>query len=302
MSRGVPSTAATGAWVKWYLQRLKEPPPWSTILFARMPSFWEDIGSGNCNESGNSGTRHGRRQNFVRRRNENENNTIIKDCYRQRNRMQKFNLDYSKQSCLHTSPRTIPIPTITIRSSAYLFNPQRTFASNILHYSTAATATSPLQPLSSSSSSSSSLIHDPQHIPPKSAYHNQAQTQQQTYNDAVAANIILPSTSALISSHPQYEQHDILEPTIPPSPSPLSDQVSLYTPKHYNAQLHDPTFLPSNEQLEIFDTLVAGEFDVLVVDAKAGSGKTTTIIESLKYLPRGANVALLAYNKWVIII
>lgn len=67
------------------------------------------------------------------------------------------------------------------------------------------------------------------------------------------------------------------------------------------------TFSPSPQQQTIFDELSKGlEFSELpffniIVDAKAGSGKTTTIVESMKYIPRDGllppKVVFLAFNK-----
>ncbi len=67
------------------------------------------------------------------------------------------------------------------------------------------------------------------------------------------------------------------------------------------------TFNPSPQQQCIFDELAKGlEFSELpffniVVDAKAGSGKTTTIVEGMRYIPRDGllppKVIFLAFNK-----
>ena len=63
-------------------------------------------------------------------------------------------------------------------------------------------------------------------------------------------------------------------------------------------------FTPSQQQQVIFDSLSLGldVLDNLIIDAKAGSGKTTTIIEGMKYIPRLGGVMLprvvfLAFNK-----
>ncbi len=67
------------------------------------------------------------------------------------------------------------------------------------------------------------------------------------------------------------------------------------------------TFQPSPQQQVIFDELAKGlefaelPFFNITVDAKAGSGKTTTIIESMRYIPREGlmppKVVFLAFNK-----
>ena len=69
------------------------------------------------------------------------------------------------------------------------------------------------------------------------------------------------------------------------------------------------TFSPSPQQQVIFDELAKGlefcelPFFNITVDAKAGSGKTTTIVEGMKYIPRepnaliGPRIVFLAFNK-----
>jgi DNA helicase-2/ATP-dependent DNA helicase PcrA len=52
----------------------------------------------------------------------------------------------------------------------------------------------------------------------------------------------------------------------------------------------------SSYQKNIFDFIANGTGDLLV-QAVAGSGKTTTIIESLKFIPEGNDVLFLAFNK-----
>lgn len=60
-------------------------------------------------------------------------------------------------------------------------------------------------------------------------------------------------------------------------------------------------FVPSVQQKAIFDELAKGQGNNIIVDAKAGSGKTTTIVEGMKYIPRGdllpPKVVFLAFNK-----
>lgn len=61
------------------------------------------------------------------------------------------------------------------------------------------------------------------------------------------------------------------------------------------------TFQPSPQQSAIFDEISRGTSNI-IVDAKAGSGKTTTILEGMKYIPRGDSllppaITFLAFNK-----
>ncbi len=55
------------------------------------------------------------------------------------------------------------------------------------------------------------------------------------------------------------------------------------------------TFNSSPNQAAIFDFIRDGKGSA-IVEAVAGSGKTTTIIESLAYVPEGASVLMLAFN------
>jgi len=57
-------------------------------------------------------------------------------------------------------------------------------------------------------------------------------------------------------------------------------------------------FKPSNYQLEIFEEVKNGNRHI-VVDAVAGSGKTVTIIESLKYIDSNKDIAFVAFNKHI---
>ncbi|KXS20350.1 P-loop containing nucleoside triphosphate hydrolase protein [Gonapodya prolifera JEL478] len=57
------------------------------------------------------------------------------------------------------------------------------------------------------------------------------------------------------------------------------------------------TSLPwSPEQQAIFSSVRNPDFRVLIVDAKAGSGKTATLLECLNYIPPHSRVLLLAFN------
>src|SRR5215813_1506626 len=63
-------------------------------------------------------------------------------------------------------------------------------------------------------------------------------------------------------------------------------------------------FIPSPQQQAIFDQLKLGldGGGNIIVDAKAGSGKTTTIVEGMNYIPKVGGlimpkVVFLAFNK-----
>jgi DNA helicase-2/ATP-dependent DNA helicase PcrA len=55
-------------------------------------------------------------------------------------------------------------------------------------------------------------------------------------------------------------------------------------------------FKPSEHQTRIFD-FISKDINSLVIDAKAGAAKTTTIVESLKYIPTNKKILFLAFNK-----
>lgn len=52
----------------------------------------------------------------------------------------------------------------------------------------------------------------------------------------------------------------------------------------------------SQYQQDIFDA-VAGTDDSLLIEAVAGSGKTSTIVEAINYVPQGQSVCFVAFNK-----
>ncbi|KAI9005201.1 P-loop containing nucleoside triphosphate hydrolase protein [Gaertneriomyces semiglobifer] len=61
-----------------------------------------------------------------------------------------------------------------------------------------------------------------------------------------------------------------------------------------------PAFTPTSEQTRIFEEIATGSSEVVVVDAKAGSGKTTTLLECIRHIPARKNrpsVGLFAYNR-----
>ena len=55
-------------------------------------------------------------------------------------------------------------------------------------------------------------------------------------------------------------------------------------------------FKPSEYQTKIFDFVVKGTGNA-VINAKAGSGKTTTLVESMKLIPQKEKVLFVAFNK-----
>ena len=59
------------------------------------------------------------------------------------------------------------------------------------------------------------------------------------------------------------------------------------------------SFKPSPYQQNVFNFIKNGRGNA-VVEAVAGSGKTTTIIKSLSFIPRGKSVLFLAFNKSVV--
>lgn len=60
-------------------------------------------------------------------------------------------------------------------------------------------------------------------------------------------------------------------------------------------------FVPSKYQQEYFDEISNPDgAKVIVLEARAGSGKTTTLVESLKLIPAGKTVLFLAFNKSIV--
>tara|TARA_R100000008_G_C3581703_1_gene168989 strand:- start:68 stop:1537 length:1470 start_codon:yes stop_codon:yes gene_type:complete len=59
------------------------------------------------------------------------------------------------------------------------------------------------------------------------------------------------------------------------------------------------SFSPSPYQQNVFNFIKNGSGNA-IVEAVAGSGKTTTIIQSLSFIPRGKSVLFLAFNKSVV--
>lgn len=79
----------------------------------------------------------------------------------------------------------------------------------------------------------------------------------------------------------------------------MSKKVSKFPPKKPdNSHIikHNPKREWSNYQKDIFRDIAKGN-DHTVVIARAGSGKTSTIVEGFKYLPRGKKTLMVAFNK-----
>lgn len=55
---------------------------------------------------------------------------------------------------------------------------------------------------------------------------------------------------------------------------------------------------PSKYQQAVYDAVTSGSGH-RVIEAVAGSGKTTTIVEALKLVPTDARVLFLAFNKHI---
>ena len=58
-------------------------------------------------------------------------------------------------------------------------------------------------------------------------------------------------------------------------------------------------FLPSKYQRTVYTYIRIGKGNA-VIDAVAGSGKSTTIVEALKQIPKGKRVLFLAFNKAIV--
>ncbi len=58
-----------------------------------------------------------------------------------------------------------------------------------------------------------------------------------------------------------------------------------------------PSWTPSKYQEAIFADIASNRPGHLIVEARAGSGKTASLIESFKYVPHGKKIIALAFNK-----
>lgn len=91
------------------------------------------------------------------------------------------------------------------------------------------------------------------------------------------------------------------EPTPPPPESPKASEPEKPAPATA-AHMEKPKRVPSKYQKAIFDWITEktkAPKAALIVDAKAGSGKTTTIEDALKLIPSNQKVVFLAFNKHI---
>lgn len=77
---------------------------------------------------------------------------------------------------------------------------------------------------------------------------------------------------------------------LPNAPEKFAQTVAAITKKTGNA--------PTHFQTDIYKWMLQGEGHA-VVDAKAGSGKTTTLMDSLQFLPRLHTITIVAFNKHI---
>jgi len=59
------------------------------------------------------------------------------------------------------------------------------------------------------------------------------------------------------------------------------------------------SFVPSSYQTAIFEAVEKGD-NSLLIEAVAGSGKTTTILEALNFLPKNLEILFMAFNKSIV--
>ncbi|KAI8821127.1 P-loop containing nucleoside triphosphate hydrolase protein [Fimicolochytrium jonesii] len=109
---------------------------------------------------------------------------------------------------------------------------------------------------------------------------------------------ILPPTyapdPASVNARPEYDVGEFRQPTKLVWRNALNDPCK---PASLDA-FGTTDFEPSEEQQAILDHVRGGTSDVVVLDAKAGTGKTTTLLRTLLHMPSTCqNVAILAYNK-----
>lgn len=82
----------------------------------------------------------------------------------------------------------------------------------------------------------------------------------------------------------------MLAPEIEPAPATLASAAPASGPREIDGRIW------SGYQCAIFDDVASGIGDT-VVRARAGTGKTTTIVQALKSVPAGLSVAFFAFNK-----
>lgn len=79
----------------------------------------------------------------------------------------------------------------------------------------------------------------------------------------------------------------------------MMEKIHLNRPSMKKGRLQSFNFVPSHYQERIFDELQNSSKN-LVVEACAGSGKTTTILKSLDYLPNDKLILMIAFNKAIV--
>lgn len=116
-------------------------------------------------------------------------------------------------------------------------------------------------------------------------------------------------TSVKTASNYRGRQFAQIVPSIN-DPQPIVDDIGDGLADAIEASLHEieapavRSFIPSKYQQAIFDAIQAmvdkvADFRHLVIEAVAGSGKTTTIEQSLKLIPIEYLVAFVAFNKHI---
>lgn len=74
----------------------------------------------------------------------------------------------------------------------------------------------------------------------------------------------------------------------------FSNKIHIFAKNLINKKTMD--FIPSEYQQKIFDFITKGTGNA-VINAKAGSGKTTTLVEAMKLIPNKEKVLFVAFNK-----
>jgi superfamily II DNA or RNA helicase len=82
------------------------------------------------------------------------------------------------------------------------------------------------------------------------------------------------------------------------NPRPMKQQTRAWAPQQAPAPIERPSYTPSAYQQAIIDWLLTGTGNALV-DAKAGSGKTSTLCMLSDVIPNDARTraAFLAFNR-----
>src|SRR3990172_8957636 len=120
------------------------------------------------------------------------------------------------------------------------------------------------------------------------------------YVDNIVQHVECPKDGygALGTSVKKGHQYGINEPL--PIVEDISDALvsAIETSLLEDEQPKEKSFLPSKYQQTIFDFIVTGTGHA-VVEAVAGSGKTTTIVNALDLTPKDARVGFVAFNKHI---